>query len=221
MSTMFDTLLRLPLFQGLSQEDFTNILGKVKLHFVKYKPGEVIAQANEPCDKLIFLLKGEIYAETTPDSKLFTYIETFTEPYLTEPESLFGMYPHFKASYVAKTEVSIMTIDKVFILRELLKYNVFRLNYVNNLSNRAQAVYNRLWENTVSGTRNKITHFFLNHAEKREGEKTIVIKMDDLAEIIDDTRLNVSRVLNEMQEDGLVQLKRKIIYIPELSKLTS
>lgn len=220
MSTMFDTLLRLPLFQGLSQEDFTSILGKVKLHFVKYKPGEVIAQANTPCNMLIFLLKGEMNIETTPESKLFTYIETFTEPYLTEPESLFGMYPQFKASYVAKTNVSVMTVDKTFILKELLKYNVFRLNYVNNLSNRAQAAYNRLWESTASGTRNKIIHFFLNHAERQEGEKTVVIKMEDLAEIIDDTRLNVSRVLNDMQEEGLVQLKRKIIYIPELSKLT-
>ena len=33
MNTMFDTLLQLPLFQGLAQEDFTNILGKVKLSF--------------------------------------------------------------------------------------------------------------------------------------------------------------------------------------------
>ena len=33
MNTMFDTLLQLPLFQGLAQEDFTNILGKVKSLF--------------------------------------------------------------------------------------------------------------------------------------------------------------------------------------------
>ena len=33
METMFDTLLQLPLFQGLAQEDFTCILEKVKLHF--------------------------------------------------------------------------------------------------------------------------------------------------------------------------------------------
>ena len=33
MNTMFDTLLQLPLFQGLAQEDFTNILGKAQLDF--------------------------------------------------------------------------------------------------------------------------------------------------------------------------------------------
>lgn len=42
METMFDTLLQLPLFQGLAQEDFTRILEKVKLYFTKYKPGELL-----------------------------------------------------------------------------------------------------------------------------------------------------------------------------------
>ena len=42
METMFDTLLQLPLFQGLCHEDFTNILEKVKLHFTKHKAGDVI-----------------------------------------------------------------------------------------------------------------------------------------------------------------------------------
>lgn len=42
METMFDTLLQLPLFQGLAQEDFTCILEKVKLHFTKHKPGELL-----------------------------------------------------------------------------------------------------------------------------------------------------------------------------------
>ena len=46
MNTMFDTLLQLPLFQGLAQEDFTNILGKVKLSFTKHKAGEVIVKAD-------------------------------------------------------------------------------------------------------------------------------------------------------------------------------
>ena len=61
MNTMFDTLLQLPLFQGLAQEDFTNILGKVKLSFTKHKAGEVIVKAGDTCSQLIFVLKGEIF----------------------------------------------------------------------------------------------------------------------------------------------------------------
>jgi CRP-like cAMP-binding protein len=219
MNTMFNTLLKLPLFQGLSQEDFTRILGRVKLHFIKYKAGELIVESNTPCTELVFLLKGKVEAQTTPESQRFTYIETIKEPCLIEPEALFGMNPHFKASYIAKTETSVMTVDKIFVLKELLEYEVFRLNYVNNVSNRAQSVYSRLWKTPASGTARKVIRFFLMYAEKCEGEKTIIIKMDDLAELIDETRLSVSRALNDLQSQGLIELKRRVIYIPEISKL--
>lgn len=43
--------------------------------------------------------------------------------------------------------------------------------------------------------------------------------MEDLATLIDDTRINVSKVLNKFQEEGLIQLKRKEIHIPALEKL--
>ena len=62
---MFDTLLQLPLFQGLAYEDLTSILGKVKLHFTKHKAGEIILEANSPCDRLLFILKGEVAASTS------------------------------------------------------------------------------------------------------------------------------------------------------------
>jgi signal-transduction protein with cAMP-binding, CBS, and nucleotidyltransferase domain len=59
METMFDTLLQLPLFQGLCHEDFTNILEKVKLHFTRHKAGEPLIKSGEVCDQLLFLLKGK------------------------------------------------------------------------------------------------------------------------------------------------------------------
>ena len=39
---MYDTLLLLPLFQGISERDFTKILEKVKFHFEKYAAGQYI-----------------------------------------------------------------------------------------------------------------------------------------------------------------------------------
>ena len=60
METMFDTLLQLPLFQGLCHEDFTSILDKVKLHFIKHKAGETIIKVVIPVPSFVFLLKGEI-----------------------------------------------------------------------------------------------------------------------------------------------------------------
>ena len=54
METMFDTLLQLPLFQGLCHEDFTSILDKVKLHFIKHKAGETIIKSGNPLPSFVF-----------------------------------------------------------------------------------------------------------------------------------------------------------------------
>jgi CRP-like cAMP-binding protein len=54
---------------------------------------------------------------------------------------------------------------------------------------------------------------------RAEGEKRLHIKMEDLALLIDESRLNVSRELNAMQREGLVTLGRKEITIPDLKKL--
>ena len=60
---------------------------------------------------------------------------------------------------------------------------------------------------------------FLLHCEKTQGEKIFKVKMDDLARYLDDTRLNTSKALNELQDKGLIELRRKEILIPDAQKL--
>jgi predicted transcriptional regulator len=43
--------------------------------------------------------------------------------------------------------------------------------------------------------------------------------MERLAEEVNDSRLNVSRVLNQMQEAGMLELHRGRIEIPQLERL--
>ena len=43
--------------------------------------------------------------------------------------------------------------------------------------------------------------------------------MEDFAEMLTDTRLNISTALNDMQDNGLIKLSRKKILVPELATL--
>lgn len=216
---MYDTLLQLPLFQGLCQEDFTNILDKVKLHFTKHKAGETLLESGTPCDRLVFILKGEISTITTSRNEAFTFVEHIEAPYVIEPYSLLGMNVNYTSSYIARTEVDTITISKAFVLMHLLKYDIFRLNYINLISSRAQNLYARLWEETPQSLEEKIISFILIHTEKWQGEKILKVKMDDLARCLDDTRLNVSKALNSLQEQNLLSLHRKEIQIPNAEAL--
>lgn len=219
MSTMFDTLLQLPLFQGLAQEDFTCILGKVKLHFTKHKSGETIAAAGSCCDRLIFVLKGEAVCCTTSPDAAYSLTEYLPAPCLLEPQSMFGMNPVYVSDYTAKAGTHTVSISKKFVLEELFRYEIFRLNYINIVSNRAQVLNTRLWTPATDNQETRIISFILNHCKQPAGKKLFKIKMEKLAEALNDTRLSVSKALNSLQDKGIVELHRGEIIIPDASQL--
>ena len=130
------------------------------------------------------------------------------------------MYPQYTASYYAHTNVNAVTIDKAYILSELNKYEIFQLNYLNMLSNRAQTVYRKLKSPHASDTLEKIINFMLLRCITPAGEKKLQIRMEDLAEQIDDTRINVSKVLNELKNEGIIRLSRRVIEIPDMEALS-
>ena len=197
--TMYDKLLQLPLFQGMSKFDFTDILEKVKIHFNKYEPGSCLVRQDTPCNQLIFVLDGEVQIESNDKTHKYTLWENFKSPNVIEPYSL--------------------NIDKSYILNELCRYEVFNLNYMNMLSNRSQVIYNKLWNAHIGKTRDKIINFLLLRCMTPYGAKKLSIRMEDLARLIDDTRINVSNVLNDLQNRGLIQLGRRTFSIPELREV--
>ncbi|MBF1590811.1 MAG: winged helix-turn-helix domain-containing protein, partial [Prevotella shahii] len=67
----------------------------------------------------------------------------------------------------------------------------------------------------------RIARFFIVHCLHPAGKKLVHIKMEKLANEMNDSRLNVSRALNHMQSQGLIELKRGRIAIPMLEKLVT
>lgn len=217
--TMYDTLLQLPLFQGLGKNDFTNILDKVKIHFSKHKAGETILREGQLCNELVFLLNGTLIAETTDRNHLYVLCETVNSPTLLEPYSLFGWSTKYTSTYIAQTNCNLVTIEKAFLLSELNNYEIIRLNYLNILSNRIQNLHTRLWNNLAGTMENRIIDFVLQRCLFVSGEKRLKIKMDDWAKLIAGTRIRVSKTLNDMQDKQWLTLHRGEVRIPDIMLL--
>ncbi len=218
---MFDTLLQLPLFQGLRHEDFTNIIEKVRLHFIKHRPGETLVREGDKCDQLLFLIKGEITSATTSYDKTFTITEYIAAPCVIEPDSMFGMNTNYTSSYIAHGEANTVSISKALVMSDLFNYDIFRINYMNYISNHSQTLQSHLWRPQSTEPEHKFVHFLLTHVERPYGKKIVKVKMEDLARILDVTRLKISNTLNNLQEQQLVILRRKEIEVPDLQKLVA
>ena len=218
---MYDTLLSLPLFQGMSQVDFNSLLQKVRLDFVRYEEGSTIISAGERCKSFAFLINGSVESSRSGMDGNLIFMEQVDAPCLIEPYSMFGRAGSYQRTYTALTPCSFLMVDKQYIYTELGKYNICRMNLLNILSGRVQQLNNHMWTMEGMDLRGRITRFIKGLSDIQTGSKKLCVKMNDLATLMDATRLNVSRELNALEAEGLISLRRKEIFIPALEKLTT
>jgi CRP-like cAMP-binding protein len=216
---MYDTLLSLPLFQGMSQADFNSLLQKVRLDFVRYEQGGTIISAGQRCMSFAFLISGTVESVREAMDGNLTFMEQIDAPCLIEPYSMFGRAGSYQRTYTATTPCSFLMVDKQYIYTELGKYNICRMNLLNILSGRVQQLDSHIWEMEGTDLRGRMIRFIKGLSDIQTGTKKLCIKMNDLATLMDATRLNVSRELNALEAQGLISLRRKEILVPALEKL--
>src|SRR5574344_1001115 len=214
MEKLYETLLQLPIFQGITLYDFNDLMGKLKWHFNKYQPGDVIVKAGERCDEMVCILSGSTSFTTDSPNKLFSITEYMDRPFIVEPYSMYGLDYSFKSTYVATSEVTTGSFTKLSFLTIVNDFLICRLNIINMLCHRNQALYNKLWaDNAQNDFKSKIIRFILLHCENTEGKKLLRVKLYDFATLINTSHVNTSLTLNQMEKEGLIKLGRMSIII--------
>lgn len=217
--SMYDTLLGLPLLQGLSKTELEDVLAKVRFDFSSVQDGDTFIKAGDVCDSFVFLLGGCVMSRCNSADGRLSFGELLSGPALLEPYSMFGMHPLFRKSYTASGSISILRLDKQYLYSELYKYNICRMNLLNMLSGRIQSSENERWDIHGTTIRERIVALMKRLSEGQQGYREIRVRMEDLAEILGETRLNVSRTLNQMADDNVISLKRGGFDIPSLELL--
>lgn len=217
--TMFERLLQLPLFQGLTFQELSDLMAQIRLNFVRYKAGEEIVIQGEPCQKLLFIIHGDISTTYNNTEKHFRLTETLPPIGVLEPYNLFGMYQKYSRTYQFDTNGSILSIDKKEIVNPLMQSEIVKINMLNLLCNRYQQTAKKLCEMPDETVQNKIAKFIWSYSSVPKGKKEVYIKMTDLANLIHETRLKVSKALKEMQEQGMVTLQRGGIIISDIQDI--
>ena len=216
---IYDKLLQFPLFQGMSHADLMEVVGHTKLGFSKRPEGQRIARDGDICDHLIFLITGTLTVETASYDHTCRVSETVNAPYAIQSEQLFGLTQRYTSTFKTLTECNFITIDKQEVLLLLEAQLVFRLNMLNMLAADAQRMRHRAWRSAPQSLRDRIIRFFFSRCLYPAGPKTFYILMNQIAAELNDSRLDISRALNEMQADGLLTLHRGRIEIPMLERL--
>lgn len=219
MLHLYDKLLALPLFQGLSRDDLSRIVEQTPFEFKVFKVQDIIVKEDTPCDNMVFLLDGMVEATAWSDDRQYSLKEQLRAPNVLQPERIFGLTQRYTRTYQALTRCSTLFLKKEYVVNMSASYDIFRTNLLNILSTQSQRFQHRPWIRQPHNLRERIVRFFIDHCLYPAGTKDFKIKMAQLGTEVNDSRRDVSRALNEMQTDGLLILSRNHVIIPLLEKL--
>ena len=215
----YDHLLQFSLFQGLSRAELLQMAGNTKFGFLKLPAGKILMRDGDTAGQLCFLISGQLTLETVSDDRSYTVIEQLSAPWLLQPETLFGASTRHTHTVRSLTESHFITLSKDEVMRLLDDFLIIRLNLLNLYATQSQRLSRRAWRRTPTTLTDRIIRFLLDHSVYPAGPKQVHILMNRLAEELNDSRINVSKALNALQDRGLLTLHRGRIEVPSLEHL--
>lgn len=217
--TIFERLVSLPLFIGMTHDEMNDIIAHTKLDFQKYSSGQQIIYADQPCNEIKILMTGSLKLYAEPIDHSYRMEETISTPTLLEPERLFGLMPRYANDYRSEMKCSILSITKQDVFKLLSQYEIIHFNFMNIVSTRSQTDRLRLWMPQQSNIFKRISFFLTTHCMYLSGEKKLIITMQHLARLIGESRINTSDALHTMEKSDIIILQRNVITVPSLQKL--
>ena len=130
--------MQLPLFQGVSTDKITSLVEKLPFHFLKFRNGEQILAAGDPCTHLKFIVSGRVRVSVPFDHLRVTLSQTLASPHVLAAEYLFGRETVYPFSAVADGPCGILQLIKGDYIRMVNSDKVFLFNILNYLSSGSQ-----------------------------------------------------------------------------------
>lgn len=219
MNSMYDVLLQLPIFQGVSRNKISELIEKMKFHFLKYPDGEKIVSIGEECNHLKFLISGEIRSELVTQNEKMRITETIQAPNVIAPEHLFGRDTYFPANLYTVGTVGIMQIEKASVVQMLQEEPIFLINLLNILSRRSQKALESFTALSSNDLKERLAFWVLSLTQQKSTDIRIICKQKDLYAFFGVQRSVLLSTLDELKNNGIIDYNAKEIMILDRSRL--
>lgn len=217
-----DYLKKVPLFEEFSKEDLKRIAELLVTRF--YPRGSLLFQEGQPGDGLYIVLAGSvrIFKQDKDGREQVLHIlgtgEIFAEVVLLDGGSFPASAEALEDSYVGvllNKDMDRLLKDNPELLLNLLKIMVRRLREAQE----------RLRDMASKDARRRAAGILVDLAAKhgKASSQGVMVNLpithQELANIAGVTRETINRVLNDMQRQGILGLRRKAILIRDMARL--
>ena len=215
---MFELLMQLPLFQGVSAEMLSTLVEKYKFHFLKFADGDTVVEAGQLCTHVRFVVSGAVRVATRCRALDVMLLQTLAAPNVLGPDSLFGVDTAYPFSATAVGTCGILQIAKADYVAMLQADKVFLFNILNRLSRSAQQLTSILLGVEQGSTTERLVRWVEPLAARAATDIVLQYTQRDLCTLLGVQRKALLAALEAMQTDGLVELAPRRIAITDLRR---
>lgn len=134
VTSMYETLMELPLFRGVGHEQISKLIERFHLEFNTFLPGSQIMAFNESCNSAKCVLSGEVeILHSVMDGRLLVR-EAAGKGRCLGLERLFGLENHNRFEVRAITRSGTLDISKQQYMELLRTEQIYLMNILNYLS---------------------------------------------------------------------------------------
>lgn len=219
MNSMYELLMGLPLFQGVSHARISELIEKIKFHFLKYLENEQLIEKGDSCKQLKFLISGSVKLELTNNNKRIRIFETLSAPNVLGAEYLFGRSTVYPYNVSASPSAGIMQIEKADYLKILKTDTVFLFNMLNYLSRNSQTPMEAVISLTSGSIAERFAFWIISLTHKDATDIVINCKQKDMYTMLGVQRSSFINTLTELQSDGIIDFTSTEIFIKDRERL--
>ncbi len=207
------------LFKDISLSTINHLFVQDSFNIKTYKKNSVIYFQNEKCVTFDIVLKGIVSVQSTDEKGNYISISDFTIGSELGGNLLFSHKNFYPMMVLAKTEVTLIHLKKDLVLSLCQSNTTFLSKFLHSISDKTLILTDKIKTLSLKSIRQCIIDFLMYESYV---QKSNIIKLEvtkkDLAEKFGVQRSSLSRELNKMRKDGLIEYDAYSITIINLEK---
>lgn len=193
------------LFKDIPSDTIVKYYNENKLKLSEYKKNSVIHFESEICTYVDIIIEGEVIVQRIDEKGNVLTITEFAGGENLGENLMFSNQPAYPMSVIAKKHTILLQVSKEVILELCQENKNFLLEFLKCISGKTNILTNKIQSISLKSIRESIIDF-LNYEYRIQNSSKIKLEMSkkDLAERLGIQRTSLSRELNKMKKDGLV-----------------
>ena len=213
-----DVLMGLDLFRSFPREELKRIIDASGFEIKEYQKGQIIHLENAVCQSMDIVIEGKVAIQKIDEEGNVLTINVFSAPEIIGAHLIFSINNIYPMTVVAEAEVVIMRLNRKLII-ELGQFDPdFMVALLQVISDRIIILADKIKIISHNTIREQVIAYLTYEYHL---QKSRVIKLNyskkELAERLGVQRTSLSRELNKMRRDGLIDYNTKTITLKELN----